>query len=50
MSSTKYHYSIPKTQPTLSSSSKNRLSTNDKITFLGINNLPEISAFTTDDK
>ncbi len=51
MSSDRLIYSLPnKTQPTLSSSSKSRIMTRDKIYYQNLNTSPEVSAFTTDDR
>jgi hypothetical protein len=49
MSSSKL-ISLPKTQPTLSSSSRTRIKTHKKLEFSYINPYPEVSPFSTDDK
>lgn len=50
MSTLKIHYSLPKTQPTLSSSSKSRLRTSAKILYSNISEFPQVSEFSLDDK
>lgn len=50
MSTSKSLYSLPKTQPTLSSSSKARIKIYKHIQYSIINTCPEVSEFSTDDK
>jgi hypothetical protein len=47
---TKFMYSLPKTQPTLSSSSYSNIKSHNKSPIFGLSRQPSVSAFMADDK